>query len=134
MKKKAENIVQFPKSAIVHPSRTALHSNTVPDGIKEIKDAVYLIKMQKIGQIMETMLPLIAQGLATYHINIMHMTTEDTVKSTALMIESVKAFLYRQFGLEHPLHQLADTLIEQDKDGLVIRKMKVTETESSNNA
>lgn len=133
-KPKTNNVVQFPKSAIVNPSKTALHSDKVPESIEEIKGAVELVKLQRIGQIMETVLPLLAQGLAAYSINMMQFRNEGTIKSSAIMIESVKAYLYRHFDLDHPLHPLTDTLVGMDNGGVIIKKMSVSETGGANNA
>ncbi len=81
----SNNLVLFPTSRIANPTKTALQSKKVPETIKEIKDVVHLVKLTKINKIMETMTPLIANGLAAYGINSLD---ESDVKHVAFMFES----------------------------------------------
>lgn len=134
MKKKqsseTDNIVLFPKSRIVHPERTALHSTETPESLKEIKDAVFLVKLEKINQIMDVVIPLISQGMSVYGIN-MSGGNENSMKSCALMVDSIRSFLYRHFGLDHPMHKLADDIIGIENGALVINKINVITNQSN---
>ena len=41
-------------------------------------------------------------------------------KSFALAIEALRAFLYLDYGIEHPLHQITEQIVDRDDEGVYI--------------
>ena len=50
--------------------------------------------------------------LAIFQENVVHMKGDNFLRDLAVVIEGVKSLLYRDFGKEHPMQKLTDTLTQ----------------------
>ena len=108
----ANNIILFPPDHITYPQNTRLHSDKVLRSLEEIKDEVASEKTIKIQEIFESIILDISAKFVKYQIN--PVATPDDMKHIVLMFESIKALLYRRFGLDHPFHAVARKMFDSD--------------------
>ncbi len=119
-RKQSNNIILFPPSRVVNPTRSAIRSEDVPKSIESIKNATSLIKIKRIDQIMEELLPVVSQGFMTKGVVL---NKQSEMKYCAFMIETIRSVICMHFGIRHPFHELAENIFHQDNDtGLITVK------------
>ena len=55
------------------------------------------------------------------------MGSDESIKQTALLVESFRAALYKVAGIAHPLHTVADTMFVEDDEALVAEDQQTAE-------
>lgn len=125
------NVVQFPLDRVAHPARATINALRPPEAVAEIKDVYYLLKARKAEEIVQVLLPLIAQGFMAYGI-----TLNDKINSrnVALMLESIRSAVHGYLGLEHPLQPLAGNLFIEHEGKIILKPLHVSTANSSNSA
>jgi hypothetical protein len=121
------NVILFPASRIVNPERTALRSKEIPKTLGEVTTANQIIQVHRVNQIMELVVPLVAQGLLTYGINITQARSEAELKNCAFMLETIRSYLYKQMDLQHPIQTLAENLFSLNDGSVSLNKINVKE-------
>lgn len=110
MEEEESNIILFPKEKIVSTHDSKL---TLPQTIEEVKTNLSIIHYAYINELLELVLPQIANQLSAAGFNV---GFGEDVKDSALFVESFRSLLCRQYGISHPLQKLAVDLFEEDAD------------------
>jgi hypothetical protein len=93
------NVVQFPVERL----------NVPPQSIEEMQDSISIMRKEHVDNLMDMMIPSV---LMLFETNGMDVETEAYVKDSALVIESIKALMYKYYNLEHPLNFIAETCFD----------------------
>jgi hypothetical protein len=107
----ANNVIRFPRPFKVDPSIM----NT-PQSLEEVEDTVEVIRHVHIQQTLEQIVPMLFDNLALAGFQ----PSDELLflKDGALVVESLRAFMSKLYGMEHPLQLIAENLFEQvDSDG-----------------
>lgn len=91
------NVVVFPKAK----------RNTPPQSLEEIQKNRDEVTKEHIEYLLEDLVGMIIG--ASYDAGF-NLSKDDTIQSTILLSESIKAALYRARGLDHPLHAFSDNV------------------------
>ena len=97
----ANNVIQFPIKS-KRPKITKVQA----------KETIDLIREKLIQEICDLVIPPMFYNLdaAGYSVD------DDTMKDAALVVEAVKAFIYKTYGQKHHMHALAREMFDIDKD------------------
>lgn len=95
------NVIAFPKGKRDAP----------PQSIEELQAKVNETRIEHIDYIVEETMSFIFSRCYDEGFDLAH---EDCLKTTSLVVESLKAALYNTVGIEHPLHPLAENLFVLD--------------------
>lgn len=117
----ANNVILFPQNRI--------ERQIGPQSLDEISSTVETIRHAHIQESLETIVPMLFDklSLAGFH-------PEDEmefIKDGALIVESIRSFLSKIYGIEHPLQLISEHMFEQvDNEGTlqVSDKIKLTIT------
>jgi hypothetical protein len=93
------NVVRFPVE----------RQNAPPQSIEEMQDSISIMRKEHVDNLMDMMIPSV---LMLFETNGMDVETEAYMKDSALVIESIKALMYKYYNLEHPLNFIADTCFD----------------------
>ena len=93
------NVVQFPKERLAAP----------PQSIEEMQDSISTMRKEHVDNLMDMMIPSV---LNLFETNGMDVENDVYVKDSALVIESIKALMYKYYNLEHPLNFIAETCFD----------------------
>lgn len=93
------NVVQFPVERL----------NVPPQSIEEMQDSISIMRKEHVDNLMDMMIPSV---LMLFETNGMDVETEAYVKDSALVIEAIKALMYKYYNLEHPLNFIAETCFD----------------------
>jgi hypothetical protein len=107
----SNNIIQFP-GKYINPG--IANGVTLPSSYEEIENNVNVMKQVHIQESIENIVPRIFESL-----QLLGFQVEDEhlfLKDGALIVESVRAFLYKLYNIEHPLHIIADSLFKESED------------------
>jgi len=120
----ANNIVLFPQRD--NPR------NIMPQTIEEVIENMDDVRQVHIQESLENMMPMLFDRLSLAGFNL---DDEDPniTKHGALVVESVRSFLCRVYGMEHPLQIIANNLFETDDDGnlSIAENIRITITNTS---
>ena len=92
-------VIQFPTSRMVRPQPPVPKLTERQE--KDIQVAKFIEDLTE---------QLSMNILAVCQENVVHMKSEPFLKDLAVVIESIKSLLYRDFGKGHPMQKLTDTL------------------------
>lgn len=98
------NVIAFPKAKRKHP----------PQSIDEVMEIVVSSRKEHVDIFMENILPLVFSSAADFGFDL---SKEESTKSTALFVESLKSSLYDTCGIDHILQDFAEqsfSFIESD--------------------
>jgi hypothetical protein len=107
----ANNVIRFPRPFKVDPS-----TMNTPQSLEEVEDTVEVIRHVHIQQTLEQIVPMLFDNLALAGFQ----PSDELLflKDGALVVESLRAFMSKLYGMEHPLQLIAENLFEQiDSDG-----------------
>lgn len=93
------NVVQFPVERL----------NVPPQSIEEMQDSISIMRKEHVDNLMDMMIPSV---LTLFETNGMDVENEIYVKDSALVIEAIKALMYKYYNLEHPLNFIAETCFD----------------------
>lgn len=115
------NIVVFPKE----------RKNAPPQSLQEMQETIEALRKERIELTIDTVVPNLFMGLLQEGFDLS--LTEDGVKDSALIIETVKAALFRSMDFKHPLQAIADKLfvIKEDENGATVVKVETPEDETN---
>ena len=94
-----DNVIVFP----------GFKRDAAPQNLEEIVDKVTQTRKEHVDMVMNDMIPEIIHIFGAYGINI---TDDKYVKDVAMIMESTKSMLHRQYNLEHPFHKMVDSVFE----------------------
>jgi hypothetical protein len=107
----ANNIIRFPGSF-----RTDSTIISTPQSLEEVEDSVEVIRHVHIQQTLEQIVPMLFDNLALAGFQ----PSDELLflKDGALVVEAIRSFMSKLYGMEHPLQLIAENLFEQiDSDG-----------------
>lgn len=90
-----------------------------PTSIEDVIDSTNNIRLLHIQETISTLVPMIMDLLYVGGFNFQFNETNKCVKETALLAETIKALLMKQYDMEHPLHETADSFFEEVGQGIV---------------
>jgi len=104
----------------------------MPQTIEEVIENMDDVRQVHIQESLENMMPMLFDRLSLAGFNL---DDEDPniTKHGALVVESVRSFLCRVYGMEHPLQIIANNLFETDDDGnlSIAENIRITITNTS---
>lgn len=110
-------VIPFPRHKIKHPDKATINkAGELPEAVGEIKDVYHLLKIKKVDDMMQILLPLMSQGFLAFGVQL------HNSKNVAFMFETIRSVLHAHFGLEHPFQNLADNLFRVDEHGNMLLK------------
>ena len=117
-RKMTDNVILFPK----------FKKDSPPQTIEEITDKVNQTRKDAIDGVMVDLVPDFIHVFGSYGIDV---TSNEYIKDVAMVMESVKAMITRQYGLDHPFHKMVDTIFDfsYNEDNTVSYTYKFPEDE-----
>lgn len=94
-----DNVILFP----------GVKRDTAPQNVVEIIDKVTQTRKEHVAGVMNDMIPDIIHMFGAYGVDI---NDDKYVKDVAMIMESTKSLLHRQYDLEHPFHKMTDNIFE----------------------
>lgn len=116
------NVVKFPGIFHHRPGNT-------PPSIEEIKIAKQDVSTFHVEEASADLIEYILTTLPVYGFNFNEDVTNDYSKNIGLMIESLRALLFKYHGIEHPLHVIAQEMFTEVEPGILTIKQVVAEQE-----
>jgi hypothetical protein len=102
-------------NVIVFPSSKRLDSNVViPQTLEEVENAVDIVREAHIQQSLEQVIPMLFDNLALA--GFQPINENDFLKDGALVVEAVRAFMHKLYGMEHPLQYISEHLFEENAE------------------
>jgi hypothetical protein len=95
------NIISFPKAK----------KNSPPQSFEEMIESVEVVRKEHIEFIVDEAMSYLFARVYEEGFNL---TSDKCTKSTALAVEAFRAALYNAANLEHPMHELAETMFCMD--------------------
>lgn len=97
------NVIVFPKAK----------KNTPPNSIEEILENAETLRREQVEFLVDEVLSLIFYRTFLEGFDLLN---DECAKSTALMVESLKAALYNTQGIPHPLHDMASHMFMTEEE------------------
>lgn len=94
-----DNVVLFP----------GVKRESPPQTVEEIVDKVTQTRKEHVDGVVNDLIPDIIHVFGTYGLDI---TSDEYIKDVAMVMESIKAMISRQYRLEHPFHKMVDNVFE----------------------
>ena len=80
-----------------------------PQNLDEILDKVTQTRKEHVASVMNDMIPDLIHIFGAYGVDI---NDDKYVKDVAMVMDSIKAMVSRQYRLEHPFHNMIDNVFE----------------------
>lgn len=94
-----DNVILFP----------GVKRDTPPQSVEEIVDKVVQARREHVEGVINDLLPDLIHMFGSYGLDI---NSDDYIKDVAMVMESIKAMVSRQYRLEHPFHKMVDNVFE----------------------
>lgn len=94
-----DNVILFP----------GMKRDSAPQNMEEILDKVTQTRKDHVNMVLNDMIPEIIHMFGAYGVDI---NDDKYVKDVAMIMESTKSLLNRQYNLEHPFHKMVDNIFE----------------------
>ena len=126
---KEDNVLIFPTKFPVLFS--VVEENVPIISLEDIKTNVKLLHAVYINDVLETILPIISNQLTAAGFGI---GSDSSLKDGALFVESLRAMLCKQYGIDHPFNRIAEALFEESADGALrmVNKIEINFVEKPN--
>ena len=106
----ANNILSFPKK-----DKNTENINGLPTNLDEVKNLIQNYKDIHIQEVIEIIIPVLFNQFQYMGFSPPD-DEEFCIKDTAIIVESLRSFMRKMYGLEHPIQKIADSLFLKDKD------------------
>lgn len=114
--KYSNNIISFPKT-----ERQDFSGRITDDEFREnTQDRLVEYKKIYIQQAIETIAPQIFNSLEVIGFVPLEDDEDTAMKDGAIIVEAIRSFMYKIYGIEHPLQPLATAFFSYDADGDII--------------
>ena len=110
MSKTDSNVIMFPVDHITNPENLGIKTIHLPVTIEETTN-FHL----RVNEVMEYLLTMLSKEFTNAGFNI---TSENSLKEGALLIEIIRALLFKQNNIRHPFHELAEKIFELENGNL----------------
>jgi hypothetical protein len=104
----SNNVIAFPST-----KRVDAHV-TIPQSLEEVEDAVDIVREAHIQQTLEQVVPMLFDNLSLA--GFQPINENDFLKDGALVVESVRAFMHKLYGMDHPLQYISEHLFEESAE------------------
>lgn len=94
-----DNVIAFP----------GFKRESPPQSVEEIVDRVTQTRKDHVEMIMNDLIPDFIHIFGSYGIDI---NSDESVKDVAMVMESVKSMVSRQYRLQHPFHEMVDNIFD----------------------
>lgn len=94
-----DNVIQFPKSKL----------NTPPQTIEEMVADIDRLRRETADEISGNMIPQIIGMFMSQGVDI---DQHEYIKDVSMIVESMKSLLYKYFSIEHPFHEMIESVFE----------------------
>ena len=94
-----DNVILFP----------GIKRDTPPQSVEEILDKVTQARKEHVDGVVNDLIPDLIHMFGTYGLDI---SSDEYIKDVAMVMESIKAMVSRQYRLEHPFHGMVDNVFE----------------------
>ena len=94
-----DNVVLFP----------GFKRESPPQTVEEIVDKVTQTRKDHVDGVMMDLVPEFIQLFGSYGLDV---SSDEFVKDVAMIMESVKSMISRQYRLEHPFHEMVDNIFD----------------------
>jgi len=102
----ANNIIQFPHRGI--------ERQIGPQSLEDVIDSVEVVRQVHIQESLETIVPMLFDKLSL--VGFQPDDEMEYIKDGALIVEAIRSFLSKIYGMNHPLQMIAEHLFEQIDD------------------
>lgn len=109
----SNNIIAFPSS------RRVDGNVVVPQSLEEVENAVDTVREAHIQQSLEQVIPMLFDNLALA--GFQPINEDDFLKDGALVVESVRAFMHKLYGMDHPLQYISENIFEENAENGLLR-------------
>lgn len=96
------NVIIFPKNKLKTPPQTVEELN---ESLEAINTEIVNVRKDYIEELLDDTMQDIFANFASEGFDL---CSEDCIKSTSMLIETLRAAVYRSVNIEHPLHEVAD--------------------------
>lgn len=104
----SNNIITFPNTRRVNANLI------VPQSLEEVEDTVDIVREAHIQQTLEQVIPMLFANLALA--GFQPINEDDFLKDGALVVESVRAFMHKLYGMDHPLQYISENIFEENAE------------------
>jgi hypothetical protein len=114
-----DNVIQFPKAKL----------NTPPQSLEEMVADIDRLRRDTADEIAGNMIP---QIIGLFMANGIDVDQHEYIKDVSMIVESSKSLLYKYYNIEHPLHEMIESVFEfnyNDDDTVEYSYSLPTETE-----
>jgi len=94
-----DNVVLFPGSKRESP----------PQSVEEIVDRVTQTRKEHVEGVMMDLIPDLIHMFGSYGLDV---SSDEYIKDVAMIMESIKSMISRQYNLEHPFHSMVDNIFD----------------------
>ena len=94
-----DNVIIFP----------GIKRDAPPQSVEEIVDKVTQARRDHVDGVVNDLSPDLIHMFGTYGLDI---SSDEYIKDVAMVMESIKAMVSRQYRLEHPFHNMIDNVFE----------------------
>lgn len=96
----SDNVILFPGMK---------RSDAVPQNKQEIEDHIQKSRKEHVDSVMLDLIPELINVFGSHGLNI---EDDKYTKDVAMIIESIKSLLSKQFKLDHPFHEMVEMVFE----------------------
>lgn len=83
--------------------------DAVPQTVEEIEDKIKQGRKEHVDAVMFDLIPELIHVFGSYGLNI---EDDKYTKDVAMIMESLKSLLYKQYKLDHPFHTMVENVFE----------------------
>ena len=94
-----DNVVLFP----------GMKRESPPQTVEEIVDQVTQTRKEHVEGVINDLIPELIQLFGSYGLDV---NSDENIRDVAMVMESIKSLLARQYRLPHPFHEMVDNIFE----------------------
>lgn len=94
-----DNVVVFP----------GFKRESPPQSVEEIVDRVTQTRKEHVEGVLNDLIPDLIHLFGSYGLDV---SSDEYIKDVAMIMESVKSMISRQYHLEHPFHSMVDNIFD----------------------
>ena len=94
-----DNVILFP----------GFKRESPPQTLEEITDKVTQTRKEHVEGVLMDLIPDLIHMFGSYGLDV---TSDEYIKDVAMIMESIKSTISRQYHLEHPFHSMVDNIFD----------------------
>ena len=94
-----DNVIKFPKSKL----------NSPPQSLEEMVADIDRLRRETADEMATSMIP---QFIGIFMANGIDVDQHEYIKDVSMIVESSKSLLYKYFNIEHPFHEMIESVFE----------------------